>query len=279
MAAGEMLIFSDDDRVVSPGFVEAHIGELERGQDQVVMGWQHGLISLWRPDLPLDTLLLWRFLARGTLPEAARRGEVMTLVRPDDVRDRLEETVQRFGLDERWWIEGCIPIITRYGEQLSDFAVPWILGTTGNMSVSRRAVVEVGSFDESFGGWGLEDLDLCYRLHHAGLRSRAVRQALSYHQAHPTGNNKRRSWLGNLVHFIRKFESLDAALYGYYFTRAHVVDMHEFNQLYLSLARDEVAPSQRKALIRAYREIAEMRIRTLLSSGGGNLLGLVQDEW
>jgi glycosyltransferase involved in cell wall biosynthesis len=279
LAEGELLVFSDDDRVVEPGFIEAHVSSFASRDDLLVMGWQHGIITLWRPDLPLDPLLLWRFVSRGTLSDTIRDGQPVQVVSAEDVRDRLADTLEKFGLEERWWIEGCLPVLQRYGHNLDGFAVPWILGTTGNMSCSRRAVIECGAFDEAYRGWGLEDLDICYRLHHAGLKSLAVEAALSHHQAHLSAAKKRHSWLANLLHFLHKYDVLDAALYAYYFTRAHVVNMHEFNQLYLTLQEEEPPPVLRRALLRGYREIATARVRSLEASSGGGLLGVVQDEW
>ena len=43
----------------------------------------------------------------------------------------------------------------------------WLYFLTGNASVRRADLERVGGFDESFTGYGHEDLELGYRLEHA----------------------------------------------------------------------------------------------------------------
>ena len=47
--------------------------------------------------------------------------------------------------------------------------VPYKCFVTGNSSVPRQALIDVGAFDEAFSTYGGEDLELGYRLHQAGL--------------------------------------------------------------------------------------------------------------
>ena len=62
---------------------------------------------------------------------------------------------------------------------------PWRLCYTGNVSLPRALFAEVGGFDPSFTGWGLEDLDFGIRLHAAGARWIFSRFALGYHVVDP----------------------------------------------------------------------------------------------
>ncbi len=48
--------------------------------------------------------------------------------------------------------------------------IPWRLFYTGNCSVRADDFRAVGGFDEDFRGWGLEDLELGYRLFERGVR-------------------------------------------------------------------------------------------------------------
>ena len=59
--------------------------------------------------------------------------------------------------------------------------LPWHYFLTGNASVARETLLEVGLFDESFTGYGHEDLELGYRLLKKGLRIRYAAQAVNYH--------------------------------------------------------------------------------------------------
>lgn len=59
--------------------------------------------------------------------------------------------------------------------------LPWLYFLTGNASVRREALVRAGSFDESFTGYGHEDLELGYRLEKAGIRILYEPLAVNYH--------------------------------------------------------------------------------------------------
>lgn len=47
---------------------------------------------------------------------------------------------------------------------------PWAVSYSCNLSISYARILETGGFDEKFVSWGLEDLELGYRLFESGLR-------------------------------------------------------------------------------------------------------------
>lgn len=57
----------------------------------------------------------------------------------------------------------------------------WLYFLTGNASVLRDDVLRVGAFDESFTGYGHEDLELGYRLQKAGITILYEPGAVNYH--------------------------------------------------------------------------------------------------
>ena len=57
----------------------------------------------------------------------------------------------------------------------------WLYFLTGNASVRRDDLLRVGSFDESFTGYGHEDLELGYRLQQAGIEILYEPKAINYH--------------------------------------------------------------------------------------------------
>jgi glycosyltransferase involved in cell wall biosynthesis len=57
----------------------------------------------------------------------------------------------------------------------------WLYFLTGNASVRRDDLLRAGSFDESFTGYGHEDLELGYRLQKAGIRILYEPRAVNYH--------------------------------------------------------------------------------------------------
>jgi glycosyltransferase involved in cell wall biosynthesis len=83
----------------------------------------------------------------------------------------------------------------------------WLYFLTGNASVERRDLLRVGSFDESFTGYGHEDLELGYRLERAGVRIVYEPLAVNYHcQDVPHDDQKEKMKLAgrSTVRFYRK---------------------------------------------------------------------------
>ena len=85
--------------------------------------------------------------------------------------------------------------------------LPWLYFLTGNASVSRQKLIDVGMFDEQFQGYGHEDLELGYRLEKAGVQILHESKAINYHW-HPVGfeeNCGRRQLAGiSTVRFYNK---------------------------------------------------------------------------
>jgi len=83
----------------------------------------------------------------------------------------------------------------------------WLYFLTGNASVEREDLLRVGSFDESFTGYGHEDLELGYRLERAGVEIVYEPQAVNYHcQDVSVGDQKQKMKLAgrSTVRFYRK---------------------------------------------------------------------------
>ena len=92
----------------------------------------------------------------------------------------------------------------------SRMRVSWLYFLTGNASVRRADVEGVGKFDESFTGYGHEDLELGYRLEKDGVELRYEADAVNYHW-HPVPYEEQvgRSELAGVstVRFYRKHPS------------------------------------------------------------------------
>ncbi len=85
------------------------------------------------------------------------------------IAERSREALVRTCLDNVEWL-----------------AEPWRLAYTGNLSLSSALFQRIGGFSERFTGWGLEDIDLGYRLHAAGARFVFSRFALGFHLVDPS---------------------------------------------------------------------------------------------
>lgn len=60
----------------------------------------------------------------------------------------------------------------------------WLLPLTGNISLNRMDILEIGGFNENFKGWGHEDIELGYRLQKHGLSFKKEFSLVNYHLVH-----------------------------------------------------------------------------------------------
>ena len=210
-ATGDLLIFCDDDSIASPGFVACHLAGLAAGGEPTVgLGWQRGILTLLEPklDVPAGELLAILKRRPGLAQEGHRAGGA--LIAPEMILSDFAATIRDFSRAEPFWQEHVEPVVEAYGEDLESFAIPWALGLTGNLSVPRRLILDVGGFDEGFRGWGLEDTDLHLRLCAAGARTRVLRGAGNYHQVHPRPSEDRLAdWIRNARHFLAKHDTFE----------------------------------------------------------------------
>lgn len=91
----------------------------------------------------------------------------------------------------------------------------WLYFLTGNASVRRKDLIAVGSFDESFTGYGHEDLELGYRLVQSGVKIIYEPRAINYHcqdVGHDDQKEKMRLAGRSTVRFYRKHPALAVKL-------------------------------------------------------------------
>ena len=92
--------------------------------------------------------------------------------------------------------------------------IDWLYFMTGNASVPRATLAQVGGFDENFTGYGHEDLELGYRLRAAGLRIEYAREAVNYHW-HPVPFDQQQGRMElagrSTVRFYRKHSTFGVA--------------------------------------------------------------------
>jgi len=91
----------------------------------------------------------------------------------------------------------------------------WLYFLTGNASVTRAKLDEVGRFDESFTGYGHEDLELGFRLQRAGVPIVYEPRAVNYHWQHIPWDEQQRKYEQagrSTVRFYRKHPVWDVKL-------------------------------------------------------------------
>ena len=148
-----VLAFLDSDVVVGKDFLWAIDWVHQRTSDAVVCGYLSG----------------YNLHERGfvhTLADVKDRDSLESL---PVIPDRSREPAARECLDNVEWL----------GE-------PWKLCYTGNLSLPRALFERIGGFSDRFSGWGVEDIDLGYRLHRAGAAFVFSRFALGWHLVDPS---------------------------------------------------------------------------------------------
>ncbi len=144
------LAFLDSDVVVGEDFLWALDWVHQRTPDAVVCGYLSG----------------YNLHDRGHVHTLADLADGAPVERLGVIEERSRSATVRACLDNVEWL-----------------AEPWRLAYTGNLSLSRALFERIGGFSDRFTGWGLEDIDLGYRLHGAGGRFVFSRFALGYHLA------------------------------------------------------------------------------------------------
>ncbi len=103
----------------------------------------------------------------------------------------------------------------RYKDNLADLKYPWVFFWTCNVSVQTKALREAGAFDTAYDlNWGMEDIDLGYRLHQAGVTTLLNREAPSIHFPHQKdeAENMRQQAVNRQL-FHRKYNTRDTELF------------------------------------------------------------------
>lgn len=87
---------------------------------------------------------------------------------------------------------------------------PWMQCYSCNLAVARKWLVETGGFDENFKAWGIEDIEMGYSLHKAGLQMVINSKLEVLHQYHGPRNDliiekqKVAGYEGNIDYLLKK---------------------------------------------------------------------------
>jgi glycosyltransferase involved in cell wall biosynthesis len=178
LAAAPVLVFLDCGTQTGPEFVRSHLAvHSARTAEHAVLGY-----------------------CFGYRPMGGTQGPGATLAELDPAR-----AVRRYG-DDPSFRDIRHPVFAAADFDVGRLAAPWFLFWTMNCSVRADVFWAAGGFDENFRSWGVEDIDLGYRLF-----CRGVQLVLS-----------RDAWTIELPHERRlKANFVSAARNARYFLRKH----------------------------------------------------------
>jgi len=277
LATGEIVLFLDDDMLASPDLLETHDSYHQREFSVVMGGSPHRALTIWYPNW-------FNSLSGGGRKAILESGHPRLLsyidYQPEDIMITLitilqpYDIVHDFGQVRQLAFTREHHLSALFGDELTDLAIPWITGGAGNLSVQRKLLEVVGGFDENFHGWGLEDLELEYRLHHAGARFAFITRVTAYHQLHP------RQWeamlksnLRNYKYFCQKHPSPTVFLFFQYKMRQLPIQV--YNEIAKQEQKGQLKPQEIEAAERAYQQLVTMDEEALISQ----VLAMAKGQW
>jgi GT2 family glycosyltransferase len=113
-------------------------------------------------------------------------------------------------------------------DKIDHLPMPWTYFWSGHISVPRKSLLQVGMFDEGFDGkWGIEDNELGYRLHKAGIPIHLLREAACFHYPHHSHREgKEAQGRDNCEYFHNKFKTPETELFLRHFGATEFIDLN-----------------------------------------------------
>ncbi|MDG4792829.1 glycosyltransferase [Micromonospora sp. WMMD1082] len=208
LATAPMLSFLDTGTFVAPEYLERLLAEYAGGERLAVIGYAYGY--------DID----------GEMPGLA---EAMEGALPEDVVARFRDEPAFFDPRHRYFAAADF--------DLGRLAAPWVLFWSLNCSVRANDFWRVGGFDEEFHRWGIEDLELAYRMFKDGVNFRLTRSAWAVHA--PQGRDRDANMAdgkANIAHFIAQHPEPPIEVVWKVMQRTELLDLEENYQFLLSWA-------------------------------------------
>lgn len=185
IARGEIIILTDDDVIVNPTFIKAHMSEHLKSENVIVVGDRN---NVYFSNLKRESV-------KRTI-ENALQG---------DITDLLKQTRRDF------YAKQTLSLFKESHSQSKK--ARWICFVARNVSARKQKLIDVGGFDSGFVGWGVEDIELGYRLYLNGAEYIYQPDAVVYHLEHKVGDNRVRDIMKNLSYFTEKHSTIAPILY------------------------------------------------------------------
>ncbi len=175
---GEYIIFLDDDRLVKKDYIKKHVESHESSEEDVVVLGSRYSIYISSFDKKYNLII-------------------------KQMENNYEEFI-RHSKEEYYW--------KKVKPAFDLEVINWITFATGNVSIKKKTLCDVGLFNEQFTGWGLEDTELGYRLWKNNIEFKLCVEAPNYHLEHERNLNiKLKEMNDNLTLFkkLHKHKSIE----------------------------------------------------------------------
>lgn len=246
-ARGNILMFIDQDILVSSGFIREHVSLHAKYSNLIVAGYTFGKYGMNEMN-PADNSLLKKI----DLDNITESREILKF--------------NKCFKDSRETLQYVIPGGDSYID-LTNTTAPFKSFWLCNISVRKDEIVKLGSFDELFKAWGLDDEDLAYRYEYCGGNLIFSNDAWAYHMYHPVYLKKHvATWRENCNFLFRKYETRELEFFTVY--KGHLNSAAE--ELKLDL---ETMPGGKE-----YKNLIELAAKNMPSPLGRRLGVFVFDE-
>ncbi|WP_127529579.1 glycosyltransferase [Paenibacillus kobensis] len=186
LAKYEICLFLDTGVLIGSDLIRSVIAFHGRHKGTVCLGIVHGMNQKDDQDSVARYL---QTIALSEHPEACLRNPMLRAY-PDSRRVQFE--FLEYDIDRS--------------------SAPWSYFWTSMVSAETSLLKEVGGFDESFHGWGHEDIELGYRLWKTGAHFRADPSVRALHLPHEQFNPVQMTNRKNFLHFVRLHQELPVEL-------------------------------------------------------------------
>jgi len=214
-ASGEIIIFSDSDCIVPSNFVSGHLKHHEMSNNicpSAAIRWKKVYSSYYED---FNAMQKYEFQnAMISIPSFKDRLMDLNFNYENDFKILFENDVQeidKYSYIPSWSDEYLGSIVKSYGPSLDGFAYPWILFTTGNVSIRKKHVIAEGGFDERLKRD--EDWDLGYRLYKSGIKFTCDLELESSHQEHIITSNREGKMLESYKLIFNKYKDYELSLF------------------------------------------------------------------
>lgn len=208
VAEGAICVFIDSGIIVKSDCLQQHLNKHQERENEIaIIGYVYGYSSESEEDF------------KTSIDPNDADASIAKLVKYGKIWDMRED------------------IYRKYNDNVQDLSVPWTLFWSSQVSVCKKALFEIGLFDENYdGNWGTEDNDLGYRLHKAKKQIVLCREAVALHLPHEFDVNVRvENGYKNCKYFHEKYQTPETKLYFENYVKDligqcannEVIDFHE----------------------------------------------------
>lgn len=232
---GDILIFLDAEMITEPEFVQNHFKYHQLMDNLVLSGgmYYNAVYSCIFPEFNQEQIKEIYTNAKNNQVlynriENFKHSNITAsypLLEREDIDTKLYRELKVKTPSAYWYNT----ILDNFDAQLNGFHFPWMAFLTGNVSLRKKLIEQVGKFDEGFINYGYEDWELGYRLYKAGAKYLASKTVTAYHQEHPVGENRWQEAMRNYHLFTLKHPDVDVLILG--LELARITDLLMMNKV------------------------------------------------